>query len=73
MFKNNYKKERDELYDILKAIINKFGVGEIVISRDEIRRTKQAKIYVSRELLRDAKKYKLIWEENILSSYKEDR
>lgn len=73
MLKNNYKKERDELYDLLKAIINKFGEQEIVVSRQEINNVKRGQIYVSKELLRNANKYQLVFEENFLNSYKKDR
>ena len=71
MFKNNYKKERDELYNLLKAIINKFGTQEIVISNQEINNAKRGQIYVSKELCTNARKYKLVFEENFLDSYKE--
>lgn len=70
MLKNKYKAERDELYDLLKAIINKFGEQEIVVSRQEINNAKRGQIYVSKELLSNAKKYQLIFEENFLNSYK---
>ena len=66
-------KQRDELYDLLKAIINKFGEQEIVVSRQEINNAKRGQIYVSKELLRDANKYQLVFEENFLNSYKQDR
>lgn len=72
MLKNKYKLERDELYDLLKAIINKFDSQEIVISQQEINNTKRGQIYVSKELFKNAKKYQLIFEEKFLNSYKEE-
>lgn len=70
MFKNNYKKERDELYNILKAIINKFGDKTIIVDKSEIRNAERGKIYVTKELMRCGKKYQLLFEDNLLDTYK---
>ena len=65
------KNERDELLKILKAIINKFGKQEMVVSNEEIEKAKQYQLYVSNEYLSFAKRYQLINPREILDSYKE--
>lgn len=66
-----FKNERDELLDIVKAIINKFGKQEITVSEEEIEKAKQYQLYVSNEYLSLSKRYQLINPREILESYKE--
>lgn len=67
------KNERDELLGVLKAIINKFGKKEIVVSDEEIAKAKQYQMYVADEYLSLSKKYKLINPREIFDSYKGDK
>ena len=65
------KNERDELLNVLKAIINKFGKQEMIVSDEEIAKAEQYQLYVSNEYLSCAKRYQLINPREILDSYKE--
>ena len=66
---NKYKKERDELYNILKAIINKFGDKTIIIEKREIGNAQRGKIFVTKELSRNARKYQLLFEDELLDKF----
>lgn len=68
-----FKNERDELLDILKAIINKFSKQEMIVSDEEIAKSKQYQLYVSNEYLSCAKRYQLINPKEILESYREEK
>ena len=67
------KNERDELLNVVKAIINKFGKQEIIVSEEEIEKAKQYQLYVSNDYLRFAKRYQLINPREILDSYREEK
>lgn len=66
-------KERDELLGILKAIINKFGKQEMIVSEEEIEKAKQYQLYVSNGYLSFSKRYQLINPREILDSYREEK
>ena len=54
-FKRMY---RDDLMQLIKAIINKFGAKEIVITHKEIEEAKELQLYVEDEYLRNARNIK---------------
>ena len=62
---------KDELMNVIKAIINKFETKEITITDDELYGAKQYEIYVTEDILRFAKKYQLINPKKLLHKYKE--
>lgn len=68
-FKNAYK---DDLMNLVKAIINKFGEKQITVSEEEIQRVKNLELYVMDDIMRFAKRYELIDKNKLLHSYKED-
>ena len=68
-FKNAYK---DDLMNLVKAIINKFGEKQITVSDDEINRVKDFQLYVTDDIMRFAKKYELIEPRNLLYSFKKE-
>lgn len=68
-FKRMY---RDDLMQLIKAIINKFGAKEIVITHKEIEEAKELQLYVEDEYLRYARKYKVINPKALLHSFKEE-
>ena len=65
--------QRDELIGILKAIINKFNMQQISVSRQEISNASQYDIYTKKELLENATIYQLIDKNKFLESYKGDK
>ena len=52
--------QREELLKILKAIINKFIDQQIVVSHQELKDVEDYDIFISKEILQDAKRYQLI-------------
>ena len=68
-FKNAYK---DDLMNLVKAIINKFGTQEITISEEEIECAKQFQLYVTNDILSFNKIYRLVHPKQLLHSYKEE-
>ena len=68
-FKNAYK---DELMQLVKAIINKFGTQEITISPDEIEKAKQFEIYVTNDIMSFSKIYRLVHPKQLLHSFKKE-
>lgn len=67
LFKKQFE---SEAYNILKAIILKFSKQEIVIDYIELENAKQCQLYVENELLRHAKKYKVINPRGLLENFK---
>ena len=67
-----YKEKEKDLINIINAIINKFGTKEIVITKNEIKEAEILQLYVEDEFLRNAKKYKVINPNLLLSSFKEE-
>lgn len=68
-FKNAYK---DDLMNLVKAIINKLGTQEITISSDEIKKAKQFEIYVTNDIMSFSKIYRLVHPKQLLRSFKEE-
>jgi len=68
----DYGEREKELLTIIKAIINKFGAKEIVITHKEIEEAKELQLYVEDEYLRYARKYKVINPIQLLHSFKEE-
>lgn len=68
----DYKEREDELLTIIKAIISKFGTGEIVVRKDEILNAKDLRLIKQREYMSDGHIYRIVSEKQILDSYKED-
>lgn len=68
-FKNAYK---DDLMQLVKAIINKFGTQEITVSPDEIEYAKQFELYVTNDIMSFNKIYRLVNPKQLLHSYKEE-
>ena len=64
---------RDDLMQLIKAIINKFGAKEIVITHKEIEEAKELQLYVEDEYLRNARKYKVINPMQLLHSFEEEK
>lgn len=62
---------RDDLVQLIKAIINKFGTKEITVDIKEIENAKQLELYVTDEILRRARKYQVINPKQLLHSYNE--
>jgi len=65
------KMYRDDLLQLIKAIINKFQTKEIVITLQEIREAEEMQLYVEDEYLRHARKYKVINPIQLLQSFEE--
>lgn len=68
----DYKEREDNLLTIIKAIINKFAKGEIIIRHDEMLNAKDLKLIKQREYMSGGEIYRIVSEKNILDSYKEE-
>lgn len=68
-FKNAYK---DDLMNLVKAIINKFGTQEITISEKEIEYAKQFQLYVTNDILSFNKIYRTVHSKQLLHSFKKE-
>lgn len=68
-FKNAYK---DDLMNLVKAIINKFGTQEITISEKEIEYAKQLQLYVTNDILSFNKIYRIVHPKQLLYSFKKE-
>lgn len=69
----DYKEREKELLTIIKAIISKFGTGEIVVRKDEILNAKDLRLIKQREYMSDGHIYRIVSEKQILDSYKEEQ
>ena len=68
-YKNAYK---EDLLNIIKAIINKFTTQEIIINHEELENAKIYELYVTKEITRFATKYQIVNPKEFLKSFKEE-
>lgn len=68
-FKSAHK---DDLMNLVKAIINKFGTQEITISEEEIECAKQFQLYVTNDILSFNKIYRIVHPKQLLHSFKKE-